>query len=124
MTHEELRAALDADEQIQQAASRGPWQKMLLSGMFRGPSSEKFPHGEPIAQCIPGRGTNNIANGAFIAEARTRWPERTRQLREALDEIERLKAAGKVLAESLRTNWGGEISRKEDEACRVFEEPQ
>lgn len=103
----------------------------------------------------------------WIAEGRAedqidpdaRWPERTRQLREALDEIEllkgamaadderlrthgmrvgiwfgcdtaehmadeieRLKAAGKVLAESLRTNWGGEISRKEDEACKVFEE--
>lgn len=37
------------------------------------------------------------------------------------EEIERLRAAGKVLAESMRTNWAGEISREEDEACRVFE---
>lgn len=84
-----------------------------------------------------------IWNCAFADRARTDWPALIAAHREACDEIERLrrdvlrensigethrqecerlKAAGKVLAVSLRENWGGEISRKEDEACRVFEE--
>lgn len=104
MNHTELRAALAEDERIQQAATAGPWEGRWL------------PYGGvPPAPCnfgvisIPKNGIETAriweqADAEFILEARTRWPERTKQLREALDEIELLKGAMAADEERLRTH--------------------
>ena len=136
MQHDDL----DRDKAICDAASAGPWSigniiahpwtKVPIhvgGGANRGNCFAEVGLGGPGA--IHGDVDSAKENAEFMVAARTAWPariEECRRLREReaalLAEIERLKAAGEVLAETTRTNWAGEISRKEDEACRVFEE--
>ena len=52
------------------------------------------------------------------AAANAGWPALIKSHLAALDEIERLRAAGRVLAENCDTRWVSSVNA----ACRVFEE--